>query len=55
MKKYLGADMARSRSIGETEAECRAFVDLALGRLDVDLQPVSRRPSRRGHPTGTPP
>jgi len=36
----LGADVARSAVVGETEAEQRSFVDLAFGRVDAQLQPV---------------
>lgn len=36
----LGADMAHSVSLGATATEQAAFVDVALGRLDVHLRPV---------------
>jgi len=36
----LGADMARSRSLGGRAGDADAFVDAALGRLDAGLRPV---------------
>jgi hypothetical protein len=39
-EQCLGADMSRSRSMGQDAHDEEAFVDVALGRLDVDLRPV---------------
>ena len=39
-EQCLGADMSRSRSMGEDARDEDALVDVALGHLDADLQPV---------------
>eukprot|EP00966_Prymnesium_polylepis_P162985 3766465-Prymnesium_polylepis.1 len=36
----LGADMSRSLSLGQDARDEDAFVDVALGHVDADLQPV---------------
>mmetsp|Transcript_26969 Transcript_26969/g.52467 ORF Transcript_26969/g.52467 Transcript_26969/m.52467 type:complete len:144 (-) Transcript_26969:269-700(-) len=41
IENYLGADMRRSCSIGGSLAEQRAFVDVALGKRDINLNPIS--------------
>jgi hypothetical protein len=41
IEHVLHADMTRSGSIGETAEERNAFVDVAMGRLDLQLRPTA--------------